>query len=71
MHRHVILRTDLGVRLAFYAVEQHGNQHTAAQYDYALRLEPRMNYYVKSSGEGTSAYMLGHAQALEAHETNE
>ena len=64
MYRHVKLRTDTPVRLVFYPGEKHGNKHTAAQFDYALRLDRWMNYYLLGSGDGIPAYEIDHAARM-------
>mgnify|MGYP000142960870 CR=1 FL=1 len=64
MYRHVKLRTETPVRLVFYPGEQHGNKHTAAQFDYALRLERWMNYYLLGSGDSIPPYEIDHAARM-------
>ncbi len=64
MYRHVKLRTDTPVRLVLYPGEKHGNKHTAAQFDYALRLERWMNYYLLGSGESIPPYEIDHAARM-------
>lgn len=64
MYRHVKLRTDTPVRLVVYPGEVHGNKHTAAQYDYALRLERWMTHYLLGPGGEPPAWELDHASRL-------
>jgi len=64
MYRHVKLRTDTPVRLVFYPGEKHGNKHTAAQFDYALRLERWMNHYLLGSGDSIPPYEINHAARI-------
>ena len=64
MYRHVKLRTDTPVRLVFYPGEKHGNKHTAAQFDYALRLERWMNYFLLGSGDSIPPYEIDHAARM-------
>ncbi len=64
MYRAIKLRTDTPVRLVFYPGEGHGNRNTAAQYDYALRLERWMNHYLKGPGGEPPPYQLDHASRL-------
>ena len=66
MYRHVKLRTDTPVRLVFYPGEKHGNKHTAAQFDYALRLERWMNYYLTGSGDSIPPYEIDHAARMKS-----
>lgn len=66
MYRHVKLRSDAPVRLVFYPDEVHGNKKTAAQYDYALRLERWMNHYLLGDGGLPPAWQIDHAKKLEA-----
>ncbi len=66
MYRHVKLRTDTPVRLVIYPGEEHGNKHTAAQYDYALRFERWMNHYLRGPGGEPPAYELDHLTRLES-----
>lgn len=68
MYRNVKLRTDTPVRLVFYPGEVHGNRNTAARYDYALRLQRWMDFYLKGAAKGLPAYEIDHAAALEAAE---
>lgn len=68
MYRNVKLRTDTPVRLVFYPGEVHGNRNTAARYDYALRLQRWMNFYLKGPGKGLPEYEIDHASALDAAE---
>jgi dipeptidyl aminopeptidase/acylaminoacyl peptidase len=65
MYRHVKLRTDTPVRLVIYPGEVHGNRHTAARYDYSLRLERWMNHYLKGPGGEPPPYEIDHARRLE------
>jgi dipeptidyl aminopeptidase/acylaminoacyl peptidase len=65
MYRHVKLRTDTPVRLVYYPGEVHGNRHTAARYDYSLRLERWMNHYLKGPGGAPPPYEIEHATRLE------
>ena len=65
MYRNVKLRTDTPVRLVFYPGEKHGNEHTAAQYDYSLRLTRWMDHYLKGPGGEAPPYELNHAGRLE------
>ncbi len=64
MYRNVKLRTETPVRLVFYPGEKHGNEHTAAQYDYSLRLARWMNHYLKGPGGEPPPYELDHAARL-------
>jgi dipeptidyl aminopeptidase/acylaminoacyl peptidase len=64
MYRHVKVRTDTPVRLVYYPGEKHGNRHTAAQYDYALRLDRWMNHYLKGPGDSIPPYEIDHAARL-------
>lgn len=66
MYRFVKIRTDTPVRLVIYPGEVHGNRHTAAQYDYSLRLMRWMDHYLKGPGGEPPAYELDHAARLEA-----
>ena len=65
MYRHVKLRTDTPVRLVFYPGEKHGNKHTAAQYDYALRLERWLNYYLLGPGDSIPPFEIDHAARMQ------
>ena len=65
MYRHVKLRTDTPVRLVIYPGEVHGNRHTAARYDYSLRLERWMDHYLKGPGGEPPPYEIDHAERLE------
>jgi len=65
MYRHVKLRTSTPVRLVIYPGEVHGNKHTAAQYDYSLRLERWMNHYLKGPGGEPPPYEIDHGKRLE------
>jgi dipeptidyl aminopeptidase/acylaminoacyl peptidase len=65
MYRHVKLRTDTPVRMVFYPCEKHGNKHTAAQFDYALRFERWMAYYLVGPGDTIPPYEIDHAARLE------
>lgn len=64
MYRHVKVRTDTPVRLVYYPGEGHGNENSAAQYDYALRLERWMNHYLKGPGGAPPPYEIDHASRL-------
>jgi len=66
MYRHVKLRTDTPVRLVIYPGEVHGNKHTAARYDYSLRLERWMNHYLKGPGGEPPPYEIDHGKRLES-----
>ncbi len=65
MYRHVKLRTGTPVRLVFYPGEKHGNKHTAAQFDYALRFERWMNYYLIGPGDSLPPWEIDHAARME------
>ena len=65
MYRHVKVRTDTPVRLVYYPGEGHGNRNTAAQYDYALRLERWMNHFLKGEGGDAPPFEIDHASRLE------
>jgi len=65
MYRYVKLRTDTPVRLVFYPGEVHGNEKSAAQYDYSLRLMRWMDHYLKGPGGAPPAYEIDHASRLE------
>jgi dipeptidyl aminopeptidase/acylaminoacyl peptidase len=65
MYRHVKLRTNTPVRLVIYPGEVHGNRHTAARYDYSLRLERWMNHYLKGPGGEPPPYEIDHGIRLE------
>ena len=65
MYRHVKLRTETPVRLVFYPGEKHGNKHTAAQFDYALRFERWMSYYLVGIGDSIPPYEIDHAARME------
>ena len=65
MYRHVKLRTETPVRLVFYPGEKHGNKHTAAQFDYALRFERWMSYYLVGTGDSIPPYEIDHAARME------
>ncbi len=65
MYRHVKLRTETPVRLVFYPGEKHGNKHTAAQFDYALRFERWMNYYLTGPGDSLPPYEIDHTARME------
>ena len=64
MYRNVKVRTETPVRLVYYPGEKHGNSHTAAQYDYALRLERWMNHFLKEDGKDLPPYEIDHASGL-------
>jgi dipeptidyl aminopeptidase/acylaminoacyl peptidase len=64
MYRHVKVRTDTPVRLVYYPGEGHGNDTTAARFDYALRLERWMNHYLKGPGGAPPPYEIDHAARL-------
>ena len=64
MYRHVKLRTSTPVRLVFYPGEGHGNRKTAAQYDYALRLERWMTHFLKKNSKELPPYEIDHASRL-------
>mgnify|MGYP001814685529 CR=1 FL=1 len=66
MYRYVKVRTDTPVRLVYYPGEGHGNRNTAAQYDYALRLERWMNHFLKGPGGALPPYEIDHAARLPA-----
>jgi len=68
MYRHVKLRTETPVRLVYYPGEKHGNENTAARYDYALRLERWMNHYLKGPGGAPPPYEIDHAARLPGDE---
>jgi len=61
MYRHMKLRTDTPVRLVLYPGEGHGLSHTAAQYDYALRLERWMSHYLSGPGGPPPAHEVTQA----------
>jgi len=65
MYRHIKLRTDTPVRLVIYPGEVHGNRHTAARYDYALRMQRWMDHYLKGPGGEPPDYEIDHASRLE------
>ena len=65
MYRHVKLRTNTPVRLVIYPGEVHGNKHTAARYDYSLRLERWMSHYLKGPGGEPPPYEIDHGKRLE------
>ena len=65
MYRFVKIRTDTPVRLVFYPDEEHGNDNTAARYDYSLRLMRWMDHYLKGPGGEPPPYELDHANRLE------
>lgn len=67
MYRYVKLRTDTPVRLVFYPDEVHGNDNTAAQYDYSLRLMRWMDHYLKGPGGEPPPYEIDHAKRLLQH----
>jgi dipeptidyl aminopeptidase/acylaminoacyl peptidase len=71
MYRHVKVRTETPVRLVYYPGEGHGNRNTAAQYDYALRLERWMNHYLKGPGGAPPPYEIDHAARLPASDTGQ
>ena len=64
MYRNVKVRTDTPVRLVYYPGEKHGNSHTAARYDFALRLERWMNHFLKEDGKDLPPYEIDHASRL-------
>ena len=64
MYRNVKLRTNTPVRLVFYPGEGHGNKHTAAQFDYALRFNRWMNHFLTEAGDSLPAYEIDHAARL-------
>ena len=64
MYRHVKLRTETPVRLVLYPGETHGNKHTAAQFDYSLRFERWMDYYLIESGDSIPPYEIEHAARM-------
>jgi len=66
MYRHVKVRTDTPVRLVYYPNEGHGNRNTAAQLDYALRLQRWMDHYLKGEGGAAPPWELDHETRLEA-----
>jgi len=68
MYRYVKVRTDTPVRLVYYPGEGHGNRNTAAQYDYALRLERWMNHFLKEQADALPPYEIDHAARLPAEE---
>ena len=65
MYRHIKLRTDTPVRLVIYPDEVHGNQNTAARYDYAVRFKRWMDHYLKGPGGAPPPYEIEHAARLE------
>ncbi len=65
MYRYVKLRTDTPVRLVFYPEEGHGNEKSAAQYDYSLRLWRWMEHYLNGPGGEPPPYEIDHASRLE------
>jgi hypothetical protein len=71
MYRNVKVRTDTPVRLVYYPGEGHGNRHTAARYDYSLRLERWMNHYLKGPGGEAPPYEIDHAARLKETEDEE
>ncbi len=71
MYRHIKLRTDTPVRLVFYPGEGHGNQKTAARYDYALRFKRWIDHYLKGPGGEAPPYEIDHASKLEADDTSD
>lgn len=66
MYRHIKLRTSTPVRLVFYPGEGHGNDRTAAQFDYALRFERWMSFYLQGTGSGIPDYQIEHAARLDS-----
>ena len=64
MYRNVKLRTDTPVRLVVYPGEVHGNRHTAARYDYALRLKRWFDHYLTGPGGEMPPWELPHAERL-------
>ena len=72
LYRHIKLRTDTPVRLVRYPGEQHGNRDTAAQLDYALRMERWMKHYLQGPGGEPPPYELDvHLERLEAAEAEQ
>ena len=65
MYRHIKLRTRTPVRLVIYPGEVHGNRHTAACYDYSLRMQRWMDHYLKGPGGEPPDYEIDHASRLE------
>ncbi len=65
MYRHIKLRTRTPVRLVIYPGEVHGNRHTAARYDYSLRMQRWMDHYLKGPGGEPPDYEIDHASRLE------
>ena len=65
MYRNVKVRTDTPVRLVYYPGEGHGNSHTAARYDYSLRLTRWMDHFLKEGGTELPPYEIDHAARLE------
>lgn len=66
MYRYMKLRTETPVRLVRYPGEGHGNAATAAQLDYALRMQRWMDHYLQGPGGEPPPYELDHAARLEA-----
>lgn len=67
LYRHIKLRTDTPVRLVRYPGEQHGNRDTAAQLDYALRMQRWMKHYLQGPGGEPPPYELDvHVERLGA-----
>lgn len=64
MYRHVKVRTQTPVRLVYYPGEGHGNKNTAAQYDFALRLDRWMNHFLTGAGGEAPPYEIDHAARL-------
>jgi dipeptidyl aminopeptidase/acylaminoacyl peptidase len=64
MYRNVKVRTDTPVRLVYYPGEKHGNSHTAAQYDYSLRLSRWMDHFLREGGTDLPPYEIDHASRL-------
>ncbi len=68
MYRNVKLRTETPVRLVFYPGEGHGNRNTAAQYDYALRLNRWMEHFLIKGSDELPAYEIDHAAMLDQND---
>ena len=66
MYRHVKVRTETPVRLVYYPGEGHGNENTAARFDYALRLERWMSHYLNGPGGEPPPYAIDHVSRLPA-----
>ena len=66
LYRYIKTRTDTPVRLVFYPDEGHGNKHTAARFDYSIRLMRWMEFYLKGKKKGKKIppYKIDHAVML-------